>query len=123
VARWSRLTSRQRLTIQLLAGITVIFTLLGVIAIPLAGRALKERLDRDLTAVAVSTAATLERLPAGDYGGLASRGPLAQETYTFILVGPDGTQIPLSQGSGLSGVNDLIADRRAASTIWSALDR
>jgi signal transduction histidine kinase len=115
--RWSRLTSRQRLTIQLLAGITVIFTLLGVIAIPLAGRALNERLDRDLTAVAVSTAATLERLPAGDYRGLASREPLAQETYTFILVGPDGTQIPLSQRSGLSGstISLPIAELRAQS--------
>jgi two-component system OmpR family sensor kinase len=96
-----RLTSRQRLTIQLLIGLTVLFALFGAITVTAARRALNERLDKELTAVAINSANTLERLPTADYAGMASRTAVVDQTYTVVLVAPDGTQIRLSVSAGV----------------------
>ena len=96
-----RLTSRQRLTIELLVGLTVLFALFGAITVTSARRSLDIRLDNDLSAVAINAASTLERLPIADYVGLASRTAVVDQTYTVVLVAPDGTQIRLSVGVGI----------------------
>lgn len=96
-----RLTSRQRLTLQLLAGLTVLFAVCGGTAVILSSRALADRLDKDLTAVGINTANTLERLPVADYSTLASRTAIDGQTYTVILVAPDGTQTRLSVSVGV----------------------
>ncbi len=95
--RRRRLTSRQRLTVGLVAGLTVLFAVVGVITVAVAGRALQDRIDRDLVAVAVNTATTLELIPPADYPALALRPAVADETYRFVLIGPDGTATNLGQ--------------------------
>jgi two-component system OmpR family sensor kinase len=109
------MTSRQRLTIQLLVGLTVLFALFGAITVTSARRAVDDRLDKDPTAVAINAANTLERLPVADYVGLASRTAVVDQTYTVVLVAPDGTQIRLSAGVGVDPAQ--VADVLPAATL------
>jgi signal transduction histidine kinase len=96
-----RLTSRQRLTIQLVVGLAVLFGVFGIVTVTLARRALEGRLDRELTATAVSTADTLELLPTEGYAELASRPAVGDQAYTFVLFAPDGTETRVGVGLGV----------------------
>jgi two-component system OmpR family sensor kinase len=108
-----RLSSRQRLTLQIAAALLVLWAVIGWISVWAVERRLYDDIDEELTADIPQVAAALEVLSDDELRELTSQDRAGGDT-ALLIVGPAGVELFLP--SGPAGRPDAAPDLGAATT-------
>ena len=102
-----RLSSRQRLTLQVTGGLLVLWFAIGALTLHAVEHRVYASVDRDLTSQLAQVARAVEVLPDDQLRGLAAAADSTRDT-ALLIVGPDG--VDFSQPSGRVGGADPLPD-------------